>query len=394
MGAGETRTTVARSEREVEALRDEWQRLDVPLVHADPDFFMTVVRARPEVERPHVVHVSSAAGGSALLVARKERIPLETRIGYRTLYRPTVSAITAVLGGVIAAEPGPALEALVESVESSLEAGEADVLVVPSQRVDTPAFEALASLGGTFRRQRFVEARTHRLLELPATFDDFLAARSKKARSGVRYDSKKLLEQFGSELRVETLREPGDFDRIFRDISAISRKTYQHALGAAFTDTDERRQIVRLSLERGWFRAWVLYRNDEPIAFWQGTVYGRTYHSGSTGYDPEYRSNRVGIYLLMRLIEDLCRDPDVDRLDYGLGDASYKRQFSTESWEERDLLIFAPRPRGLHVNLTRTAILASGDAARRTVDRLGLAETIKTRWRKRLASKQANADDD
>jgi CelD/BcsL family acetyltransferase involved in cellulose biosynthesis len=388
------RTAVARSEEEVDALRDDWRRLEVPLVHADPDFFMTVVRVRPEVERPHVVHTSGGNGSSALFVARKERIPLDTRIGYRTLYRPTVSAITAVLGGVIAPKPGPALAALVESLESSLGAGEADVLIVPSLRVDTPAFEALASLGGAFRRQRFVETRTHRLLELPATFDEFLASRSKKARSGIRYDSKKLLEQFGSELRVETLRDPGDFDRVFHDITAVSQKTYQHALDAAFTDTVERRELVRLSLERGWFRAWVLYRNDEPIAFWQGTVYGRTYHSGSTGYDPEYRSNRVGIYLLMRLIEDLCRDPDVDRLDYGLGDASYKRQFSTESWEERDLLIFAPRPRGVRVNLTRTAILATADVARRTVERLGVAETIKTRWRKRMASTQTHADSD
>ena len=67
----------------------------------------------------------------------------------------------------------------------------------------------------------------------------------------------------------------------------------------------------------------------------------------------------------MKVIEELCARPGIDRLDFGLGDADYKRHFSTESWSERDLLIFAPTVRGVLRNGMRTAILGGAAAARR-----------------------------
>ena len=376
---------VARSEDEVAALRSQWLQLPVKQVHANPDFFLTVVRERPEVERPHVVAAINDGRPTALLAARLERVPLETRIGYRTVYRPTVRLLTVVHGGFVSTSGGRGLEVLQASIARSLRDGEADAIVFPSIQKDSPLFSTFSASAGRLRRQHFAESRIHRRLELPDTFDAFLASRSSKVRSGIKYDTRKLLLACGDELRVETLASIDDFDQIFRDIPAIANRTYQRALGASFADTLERRALVRLLLERGWFRSWVLYLKEEPIAFWQGTVYDGIYHSGTTGYDAEYRRHRVGIYLLMRLIEDLCSDPAVRYVDFGLGDADYKRQLCTESWEEQDLCVFAPTVRAISVNLSRSAVLAVGAGAKSAVERLGVAGRLKTHWRQRLA---------
>ena len=48
----------------------------------------------------------------------------------------------------------------------------------------------------------------------------------------------------------------------------------------------------------------------------------------------------------MRVIEDACADPALDVLDFGPGDAAYKQQFSNESREERNVVVFAPTFRG------------------------------------------------
>jgi CelD/BcsL family acetyltransferase involved in cellulose biosynthesis len=144
--------------------------------------------------------------------------------------------------------------------------------------------------------------------------------------------------------------------------------------------------LTRLALERGWFRAWVLYDEQTPIAFWQGNVYGRVYHSGTTGYDPAYRKDRVGIYLLMRVIEDLCSVPEVDIFDFGFGDADYKRHFSDEAWDESDVVVFAPTLRPLWINATRTAVMGSAQGVRRGLERLGVADRVKTAWRRRLGA--------
>ncbi len=166
--------------------------------------------------------------------------------------------------------------------------------------------------------------------------------------------------------------------------SASHELTYQKGLGAAFSDTPERRRLTSLSLERGWFRVWVLYDEETPIAFWQGSVYRRIYHSGTTGYDPTYSRDRVGIYLLTRAIADLCADPEVDFLDFGFGDADYKRYFSDEAWNESDLVVFAARARPVAINATRTAVMASAYGLRRGLEHFGLADRIKVAWRRRL----------
>ena len=379
------RILVARSEEAVLDMRDAWRRVPVSRVDAELDFYLAVVRSRPEVQRPHVVLIEVDGIPSGILVGRIERVRLETRIGYRSVYRPAVRSLTIVHGGVIATSGLQDLAAIRNSLEESLRQREADVIFFPSLRVDSTAYSVFGSMAGPFRRQHVVETRSHRRLELPASFDEFLASRSKKIRSGIRYDTKKLLQAFGEELEIEMARDPADFARVMAELPSIAEHTYQHALGASFSDTEESRNLVRLALRLGWFRSWVLYRNDQPIAFWQGMVYDRVYYSGSTGYHPEYRRFRVGIYLLMRVIADLCADPEVDYLDFGFGDAEYKRHFSSESWEERDVTIFAPTFRAVRINCVRTVILMLSNGVKRILERLGAIAWLKTRWRSRLA---------
>lgn len=376
---------VARSVDEVLALRAAWSALPIESPHADLDFYLAVIDAREEALAPYAVLLLDGEIPSALVATRSEETSLVTTFGYRELYRPRVRALTLVPGGVVARDPTDEHE-LGRSLLRSLGEREADVLVLPSLRCDSELFTFLHGAAGAFRRSHFAETRTHRRLHLPETFDEFLASRTKKVRSGVRYDSKRLEERLGDRLRLERLDAPGDLDRVFRDIVRVSAHTYQRGLGAGFSDTPERRRLTKLSLERGWFRAWVLYDEQTPIAFWQGTVYRRIYHSGTTGYDPAYRKDRVGIYLLMRAIEDLCLASEVDIFDFGFGDADYKRHFSDEAWSESDLVVFASRPRPLAINATRTSVMGSAYCIRRGLDRLGLTGRVKGAWRRRLGT--------
>ena len=56
-------------------------------------------------------------------------------------------------------------------------------------------------------------------------------------------------------------------------------------------------------------------------------------------------------------------------LDYGVGDAEYKRRFGTRSWREGNVFIYARTFRGIRINLTRTVLLAGVGGARRILDR-------------------------
>ena len=138
-------------------------------------------------------------------------------------------------------------------------------------------------------------------------------------------------------------------------------------------------------MNRGWFRVYVLYVGGAPVAFWQGSVYARTFFTGTPGYDPAFADYGIGRYLLVRVIEQLCEDDEVDLIDYGFGDADYKRRFGNESWEEADVVLFARRFRPLRINVTRTVLASALRVAKSVLTRVGVAKRLKRRWRSRLA---------
>jgi hypothetical protein len=58
----------------------------------------------------------------------------------------------------------------------------------------------------------------------------------------------------------------------------------------------------------------------------------------------------------MRAIEDLSADGSAQMLDFGFGDADYKRHFGDEVIEEQDIGIFEPRAKLLALNAAHSAL--------------------------------------
>jgi hypothetical protein len=376
------RVTVWRTTEDLLAAREQWSAVPWRTFEADLDVFLTVVEALPEAIRPHVIAVERDGRLAGALVLRLERVQLSTSVGYATLYSPRVRSLTLVHGGEYA-EDAQAARLVLDELERSLRRGEADVAQLPSLPVDSLFFELANSRWSRARRQHFAESRPHHRMTLPESVDVLLASRSAKARSNIKRSAEKPEKAF-PDLSLEILRDPADFELIMRDLERVAATTYQRALGAGFADVEYQRRLVLLALERGWLRAWLLRRGDEPIAFWLGFVHRRTFFSSSLGYDPAYAKYGLGTYLHMRLIRDLCADPAVDALDYGLGDADYKRRFADTTWLESDTVIYAPRPRGMQVALARNGILLADRVARRTLERFGLTQRVKRLWRTRL----------
>jgi CelD/BcsL family acetyltransferase involved in cellulose biosynthesis len=372
---------VARTIPELETVREAWGAFAWPRVDADLDFLAALVEASPEAVRPHVAALDDAG---AMLVGRIEETRLESHVGYRAVLKPRVRMLTVAHGGLGGGDGAAGL--LVDEVVSMLRAGEADVAVLPSLRTDSALYEAARTRPPALSRDRVVDVRTHRRLELPGSFDEFLRSRSKSTREGIKRYTKKFERELGDRLSFRLYDEPHEIDALFAAVEPVAAKTYQRGLGVALHDDERNRRLVGLGLERGWFRVWVLSLDGEPVAFWPGWVYNRSFYSSTPGYDPALAEYRLGQYVLMRLIRDLCDDPDADLLDFGFGDSEYKRRFSTEEWQEADVLVFAPSFKGARVNAGRTAVGLGERALRRAVERAGLEERIKRAWRRRLAA--------
>lgn len=383
------RVVAARSVDEAARLRAAWERLAPADVNADPDVFLSMLETLEDAVRPHVLLAESNGTPKAMLVARLDHAQVPVRLGYRQLYAPRLRALTVVQGGLLGADTGEPVGVLFEEVQAALARGEADVLRLRRVRVDSELHRLARERPRWTTRGRAGQRSLRWRLQLPESLDAILQTQSTRTRGNHRRYARRLEEELGDRLAFDVYREPGDLEQVIRASEAVSVKTYQHRLGAGFAADPSELRLLDLGAKRGWLRAFVLSVDGEPCAFWLGLVYGGVFFTGPTGYDPALGHLRLGTYVLMKMLEYLCGDDDVDEVDYGIGDAEYKRHFGTESWLEEDVLVFAPSFRGVRVNLTRTVILSTAAAAQRGPGLQG----VKRRWRARLAARARKKTD-
>jgi len=377
-----TRVTVARTIEEVEGLRDVWEALQPERLTADFDYHLTVLRHAPAVIRPHVAVLERNGSPAALAVGRVEEVDLTARVGYATVLSPRVRALTISQGGLLGVD-GQAAEPLLAALSGALAQDNLHVLRLRLLPVGERVHELASSRPGLLTRQHLGVQVERWRARIPATFDEYLAARSSKTRSNVKRYARRLEDRFGDGASFRVFRTPDELEELVRDTEAVHVKTYQHGMGAGLKGTELERRLRELAAERGWFRGFVLYLDDVPAAFWHGTAYRGVFYTGPTGYDPAHRDLRLGTYVLGKMVEKLCGE--VDWMDFGSGDAEYKRHFSDENRLEEDVTVFAPRARPVAINLAQTTVRGASRASKALLAKSGRLRAARRAWRGRLA---------
>jgi hypothetical protein len=386
-GLGSVR--VARSLDELDALLGETD--PIPWSHPDPnpEYFRTVLGALPGAS-PHVVKLERGGRAPVMAVARLERIELEAQLGYLSVYRPSLRCLTVLPGGVAGAETAEDCAHLLAVLRKSLADGEADVLRFLALPVDSPMYAAAAGLPPWPCRDHGAVPVPHWRAAVPGQMSDFLAKRSRNTRQNLKRYGKRFEKEYGGRLSVRRFGRGADFDRLCADLEVVASKTYQRGLGVGFMRDELGRRLIQLGLQRGRYLAWVLDVDGVPSAFWDGIVHARSFFIGSPGYDPAFAGHRIGRWLQMRMMEDLCARDDIDWLDYGIGDAQYKRSFGDECRLEATLHVFAPTLEGLRANAARSAVTGATRAVRWALG-TGFEARLKRSWRRR-AARQASLD--
>jgi CelD/BcsL family acetyltransferase involved in cellulose biosynthesis len=159
-----------------------------------------------------------------------------------------------------------------------------------------------------------------------ATFDDWLASRSRNFREQVRRRERRLVRDHTLEYRLcdspDTLEE--DLETLFELHTARWGSE-----GEAFLPHTRpfHRDFAALALERGWLRLWLLTLDGKPVAAWQGFRYGDVDWYYQAGRDPEHETSAVGFVLLAHSIRDAMA-AGVREYRLGRGGEDYKRRFS------------------------------------------------------------------
>ncbi|MGF1642001.1 MAG: GNAT family N-acetyltransferase [Thiotrichales bacterium] len=174
------------------------------------------------------------------------------------------------------------------------------------------------------------------VIDLPATWDDYLASRSRNHRKEIKRQLRAIAA--AGELRVERLGldpgdDPADVDRLIEDAATVSRLSWQGtaAHGHAICDDDWIgffRDSSRALARRGMLDLGVLYLDERPVAFVWGHARGGKSWVATSGFDQAWRDYSPGSVLDALIIQDsIARG--MGQLDWGHEFREYKQRWAT-----------------------------------------------------------------
>ncbi len=279
---------------------------------------------------------------------------------------------------------GPLTMGFLEAISRSMP--DRGVIFLLGGRADSTLFELLVEHRRSlaFSIAGYGPAYQRRLIDLPSSFDDYVASLGKKTRRNLRSYERKLKQAAEKEIRIVSYTQREEVAPFLDAAIPLSQKTYQWTdIGIGLHDRTGLARQLRVAAERGWMHCYILFHGDAPIAFQVGYRYGDCYFAHDTGYDPSWAAYWPGNYMDMAIVRDqIEQHPDIRWVDFLYGDTFNKQRFSNVSRLERNFYLLPRTARGLGIyGSLRSASIVS-EVTGQALDRFGLKETLRRVLRK------------
>jgi hypothetical protein len=211
--------------------------------------------------------------------------------------------------------------------------------------------------------------RKWQLLRIHGSFEDYLGRLGSKSRYNLRKSVRKM-EDLGKPLRLEGVERSDQVPRFLEMAVGVSRNSWQHQkLGPRISDSDAARRKMADLVDRGLLRAYLLFSGEEPLAFSVAHQYRGVVNSQEMGYHQDFAQYSPGKVLLYLIIQDLHADGSVTLLNFGMGDAEYKRWFADIERTESSWLLMRRSLRNRLLTRSHAAFDGAVELAKRIARR-------------------------
>lgn len=385
---------VARSIAEIEKMRHSWESMQYH-PNADIDYFTMILDSRKKILRPHVIQISKKGIPQALWVGRLEEHSIDLKLGYLTILRLNVRAITIIYGGILGNMSEEICHVCLKEIQRALKQGEADVAYINYLDTKSILYNIIKTERSMYKTDNVIILNAHWKMILPEKRSGLFEKMNSKHRAWLKRLPRVLEREKQNRVDYKVFRKEIDVDQLCIDAEKIASKTYQRAIGAGFIDDNEHRRRMQLSAEKGWLFAYIMYIDKKPCAFWIGDIYKGTCYLHFTGYDSEYKKYEIGTILLTRMVEDLFETyEEVREIDFGFGDALYKQKICNVNWQETPVYILAPTIKASSINCFRNVNNIILSLIEKVIAKYNIREKLKRKWREQLLRKRQKGKDE
>lgn len=326
--------------------------------------------------------------GKAMLLAPwlAQSIKLPLRLGEKVVHSFRLPAVRLIA----VAQDGVLCEADALGFLSWLRRSDAArAIVLTDVSTSTPLYAAVLRAAELDYMVARCEPDTHLFHRFRDSYPAFFAELTSKYRNQLRKKEKTLAECLGTAVDFRQYTEAAQVQEFLDAANAINKKTYQFRMFGETVDNGPASAArVRRAAEAGAFRSFILWHGDIPLCFVLGHQRADgTYEHRQTGYDPAWAHVSPGIVSNLMLFQRLYEGPNRPTvLDFGSGDADYKRMFSNEARQTVNPVLIPRRARYKPAFWLFSASTVANDFAVSLLERLGVKEWLKRQLRRGKSS--------
>jgi hypothetical protein len=162
---------------------------------------------------------------------------------------------------------------------------------------------------------------------MPATLEECLRSRSPKSIRRLREKERALCRFLQRDLEVVEMRKEVELLPHQRKIEALMNSTWQARELGHLLYANDLANVAR----RHWLRSFLLLSGENALAFVCGYQGMGVFVYEQVGYDQQWSKFSPGTILLYRLLEKLYQNDTPACLDFGEGEAEYKRELKNDT---------------------------------------------------------------
>jgi CelD/BcsL family acetyltransferase involved in cellulose biosynthesis len=178
-------------------------------------------------------------------------------------------------------------------------------------------------------------------VELPATWNDYLAGVHRYRRNTIRRTRRKIEEQFQGRFHVIT--DEDQLDDVLASLIRLHHRRWQgNANGHAFSTPEYvgfHSDAIRACARRGWVRFYCLEAEGKRIAVFYCYRFRNRIFYFQAGFDPDYERLRPGLVLIGYALEQAIQEGNTV-FDFLRGEHAYKTQWGKSLCETHTLVAY------------------------------------------------------
>ena len=213
---------------------------------------------------------------------------------------------------------------------------------------------------------------------LDQSFDEYKNTFKSKTRSGIQRKVNKFKKLCGGSIDFRAYSTANELKEFLTSVKQLSDKTYQtKLLDAGLPNDPGYHEDLLQKAAQNKVRAFLLYKDNQPISYLLLDAIGNTLIYRYLGYDPTESSNSPGTVLHWLALEYLTTENQFKYLDFTEGEGQQKRTFGTHSIHCANIYWLKKNMKNLALVYSQTALNQCSRSLGNLFDSLGLKAKLK-----------------